>query len=64
MFFAGAVLGIGLSNIGTFILNLPELIYGLHGSSRYIALLIAPIFYGSIWAFIVYPLEKLFATDK
>jgi hypothetical protein len=63
MFLAGAVLGVCLSSIGTFILNLPELIYGLHDSSRYIALLIAPVFYGLIWSLIVYPLEKLFEIE-
>jgi hypothetical protein len=64
MFIAGAVLGLGLSSIGVFVLNLPEHIYGLHGSSRYVALLIAPFFYGMIWSLIVFPLEKLFAIEN
>ena len=64
MFLAGAVLGLGLSSVGTFVLNLPELVYGMHGIERYKAILIAPFFYGFIWAAIVYPMEKLFGVEK
>lgn len=56
----GALLGLALASVGTFVSNIPELIYGLEGSARYIALLGGPVFYGAVWAFVMYPVDSLF----
>ena len=55
---AGALLGLLLSSLGTFILNIPETVYGLTGNSQYLALIGGPIFYGAIWCFVLLPIEK------
>ncbi len=59
----GAVLGVLLSSLGTFVFNVPELVYGLQGNMKYIALLIGPLFYGLLWTLIVGYLENLFARE-
>ena len=46
MFLSGAVLGLMLASLGTFILHIPETVYGLVGNQKYIMLLAGPIFYG------------------
>ena len=56
--FAGAILGLMLSSMGTFVLNIPETVYGLTGSRQYLALIGGPVFYGAIWALVLWPIEK------
>ena len=58
MFIAGAVLGLMLASLGTFILHIPETVYGLVGHQVYIMLIAGPIFYGSVWSFVLHTLEK------
>ena len=41
--------GLVSASTGTFILNIPEIVYGLHGNSRYLALLGGAIFYGVVF---------------
>ena len=48
---------------GTFILNIPEIVYGLQGNNRYLALPACAIFYALVWAFPVRWMNKLFSTD-
>jgi hypothetical protein len=59
----GAVMGLVSASVGTFLLNIPEIVYGLHGNSRYLALLGGAAFYGVVWAFPVRWLNELFAPD-
>ena len=59
----GAVMGLVSASTGTFVLNIPEIVYGLHGNARYLALLGGAIFYGLIWAFPVRWMNELFATE-
>ncbi len=59
----GAIMGFVSASIGTFIFNIPEIVYGLHGNSRDLALLGGPIFYGLVWAFSVRWMDGLFASD-
>ncbi len=59
----GAVMGLVSASIGTFLLNIPEIVYGLHGNSRYLALLGGPVFYGLVWAFPVRWMDELFTLD-
>ena len=58
MFLSGAALGLMLASLGVFILHVPERVYGLVGNQVYIMLIAGPIFYGSIWAFVLHTLEK------
>lgn len=59
----GAVMGLVSASTGTFILNIPEIVYGLHGNSRYLALLGGAAFYGVVWAFPVRWMNNLFTSD-
>lgn len=59
----GAVMGFVSASVGTFILNIPEIVYGLQGNSRYLALLGGPAFYGLVWVFPVRWMNKLFTLD-
>ena len=58
MFLSGAALGLMLASLGVFVLHVPERVYGLAGNQVYIMLIAGPIFYGSIWSFILHTLEK------
>ena len=58
VFLSGAALGLMLASLGVFILHVPERVYGLVGNQVYIMLIAGPIFYGSIWAFVLHTLEK------
>ncbi len=58
----GAVMGFVSALTGTFLLNIPEVVYELQGNSRYLALLGGPIFYGLVWAFPVRWMNKLFTS--
>jgi hypothetical protein len=60
----GAVMGFVSASVGTFTLNIPEVVYELHGNRRYLALLGGPIFYGLVWVFPVRWMNKLFALDS
>ena len=55
---AGAFLGLILSSLGTFVLDIPATVYGLTGMSQYLALIGGPIFYGAIWYFALWPIER------
>jgi hypothetical protein len=59
----GVVMGLVSASTGTFILNIPEIVYGLHGNSRYLALLGGAVFYGLVWAFPVRWMNELFTLD-
>ncbi len=59
----GAVMGLVSASTGTFILNIPEIVYDLHGNSRYLALLGGAAFYGVVWAFPVRWMNDLFTSD-
>ena len=58
-FFIGAVLGLLMASIGTFIANIPETVYGLTDNRKYLALLGGPLFYASIWGIVLWPLEQM-----
>ncbi len=60
----GAAMGFVSASVGTFALNIPEIVYGLHGNSRYLVLLAGPAFYGLIWVFPIRWMNKLFALDS
>ncbi len=47
----GAIMGLVSASTGTFIFDIPEIVYGLHGNRRYLALLGGAAFYGLVWAF-------------
>jgi len=59
----GAVMGLVSASVGTFMLNIPEIVYGLHGNSRYLALLGGAAFYGMVWAFPVRWMNELFTPE-
>lgn len=59
----GAVMGLVSASTGTFLLNIPEIVYGLHGNGRYLALLGGAAFYGIVWAFPVRWMNELFTTE-
>ncbi len=59
----GAVMGFVSASTGTFIYNIPEIVYGLQGNERYLALVVGPIFYGLVWALVVRWLNELFASE-
>ncbi len=58
----GAIMGLVSASTGTFLSNIPETVYGLHGNSRYLALLGGAAFYGMVWAFPVRWMNELFAS--
>ena len=60
---SGAIMGFVSASTGTFIFNIPEIVYGLKGDSRYLALLGGPLFYGLVWAFPVRLMNRLFARN-
>lgn len=55
----GAILGIIVSLVGVFVLDLPALLFGWEDNLRYLPLLLVPIIYGLTWRFIVYPLNRM-----
>jgi len=59
MLFTGLLIGLLMASIGTFN-GIPQRVYGLTGNMSYLVLIGGPIFYGTIWRFVVYPLEKAF----
>ena len=64
MFAIGAVMGLISASTGTFVYNVPEIVYGLKGNDRYLALLLGPIFYGGVWAVAMRWLNELFTLQK
>jgi hypothetical protein len=60
----GAVMGLVSASVGTFLLNIPEIVYDLHGNRRYLALVGGAGFYGLVWAFPVRWLNELFASGE
>ena len=56
----GALMGLVSASVGIFTMNIPEIVYGLLGNSRYIVLPLAAIFYGLIWAFPMHWINQLF----
>ena len=61
MFGIGAVMGFVSASTGTFLYNIPEIVYGLEGNRRYLALIIGPVFYGLVWAVPVRWLNRVLA---
>jgi hypothetical protein len=59
----GAVIGFVSASTGTFAFDIPEIVYGLEGNSRYLALVGGPIFYGLIWALPVRWMNGLFSQN-
>ena len=59
----GALMGLVSASVGTHTMNLPEIVYGLYGNSRYLVLPLAAIFYGLIWAFPMHWINLLFIKD-
>ena len=55
--------GLISASTGTFIYNIPEIVYGLEGSERCFALVLARFFYGVVWAVVVRRLNDLFAIS-
>jgi len=45
----GGLMGFVSASTGTFLFDIPEIVYGLHGNERYLALVGGPIFYGLVW---------------
>ena len=60
MLCVGAILGLMLSSYGLFVLNYPEIVYGLKGAQRYRVLLLAPIFYGLVFSIPVHLANTVF----
>jgi len=60
MLLMGALLGLLISSYGVFIAHIPERVYDLHGSRKYLALVGGPIFYGLVWLFPMSFINKLF----
>lgn len=59
MLLTGLLLGLVMASIGSYN-DIPQRVYGLTGNMSYLVLIGGPIFYGMIWRFVVYPLEKAF----
>ena len=59
----GAIVGLVSASTGTFIFDIPEIVYGLHGNRRYLALLGGAAFYGFVWAFPVRWMNERFVSD-
>jgi hypothetical protein len=59
----GAVMGIVIASVGTFLYNIPDIVYGLQGINRYLALLGGAVFYGLVWALPVRWLNTLFSFE-
>lgn len=59
MLLTGLLLGLIMASIGSYN-DIPQRVYGLTGNMSYIVLIGGPIFYGMIWRFVVYPLERAF----
>ena len=57
-FVVGALLGLVMASIGTFVAHVPETVYGLSGGKQYLALLGGPIFYCLVWGLVLWPVEK------
>ena len=60
-FVVGALLGLVMASIGTFVAHVPETVYGLTGGKQYLALLGGPIFYSIVWGLVLWPVEKFVA---
>lgn len=58
MLLAGALLGLVLASIGSY-LGIPQRVYGFSEESSWLVLIGGPIFYGLVWAFALLPLERL-----
>jgi hypothetical protein len=63
MLLAGALLGLALASIGLY-LGIPQRVYGLDGQSRWLVLIGGPMFYALVWAFALFPLERLMRPAK
>jgi len=59
MLLTGLLLGLFMASIGS-LNDIPQRVYGLTGNMSYIVLIGGPIFYGLIWRFVIYPLERAF----
>lgn len=59
MLLAGLLLGLIMASFGSYS-GIPQKVYGLHDNMAYLVLIGGPIFYGMVWRFVVYPLEKAF----
>ena len=64
MFLVGAIMGLGLASVGTFLLDIPGTVYQLEGSARYSALVLGPVFYGAVWAIPLRYLNLLFELHR
>ncbi len=64
MLFAGAIVGVLMSNIGTFGFDVPGRVFQLQGNGRYLALAAGPLFYGLIWALPLRYLNQLLAAER
>ena len=60
MALVGAVFGLGLAMVGTFLLDLPRKIFGFDDSNWWVPLLIAPLMYAVIWGMGVNVLNRHF----
>ncbi len=58
MLVGGAILGLILASMGTFIFDVPRQVYGLEGNARYLALAGGPLFYGAVWGLVLFWLES------
>ncbi len=63
-FLIGAGLGLLMASIGTFIAHVPETVYGLTGTRRYLALLGGPLFYSAVWGLALWPIERYLHKDS
>jgi len=59
MLITGLVIGFAMASIGS-ASGIPEKVYGLTGNMAYLVLIGGPLFYGAVWRFAVYPLERAF----
>jgi len=55
----GGALGVVVSLVGVFVLDVPVLLFGLSGVLEYLPIIIVPIIYGAIFRYIVHWLNSL-----
>ena len=58
-FLVGALLGLVMASIGTFIAHIPETVYGLTDNRKYLALIGGPLFYAAVWGIVLWPLQQM-----
>lgn len=58
LFVHGATLGLMLALVGVFIIGLPKIVFNAQGLSYYAPLVVVPLLYGTIWRYLVGPVNN------